>query len=201
MPGGSESRQADGVVGEHQGRFTSVYERVGAGIALVGPDGRWLWFNPTLCDIVGYGHDELMGKTFRDIAHPDDLDADVDQARQLLAGEIPTYSTQKRYIRKDGSIACTKLTVSLVRTPEGQPDYSISVVEDISGRRLSEEVFRTRAASTPRLCWMADRDGYIVWYNRRWVEYTGRNLEQLWGRKMLPVLDAEVQPRMLERWV
>lgn len=162
MLGSNESKRAEGVVGEGETRLPFAFDRAGAGIALVGPDGRWLWTNPTLCDIVGYGHDELMGLTPRDITHPDDLDADRDQARRLRAGEIGTYSTQKRYVRKDGSIACTKLTTSLVRTPDGQPDYSISVVEDIPGRRLSGELFRTLADSIPQLCWMADPDGHIV---------------------------------------
>src|SRR3954470_3281732 len=101
MPKGSESRRAGGVADEGPGLGTPVFEQVGAGIALAGPDGRWLWVNPTLCEIVGYGQDKLLGLKDRDITHPDDLDADLDQARQLMAGEIPTYSTQKRYVRKD----------------------------------------------------------------------------------------------------
>jgi PAS domain S-box-containing protein len=201
MPESRGAEQTDGVVREGQGRFPIAFDPVGVGIAVVAPNGRWLWVNQALCDFVGYGHDEMMGLSFQDITHPDDLDTDLTQARQLLAGEITTYSTQKRYLRKDGSIACAKLTASLVRMPEGQPDYSISVVEDISQRRLSEQAFRTLADSIPQLCWIADPDGHIVWYNRRWVEYTGMTLEQLWGRKLLPVLDAEAQPRVLERWV
>ena len=123
MPEGNESRRVGGIVGEGLGRLPSAFEQAAVGIAHVGLDGRWLRVNQKLCDIVGYGHDEMMGLTFRDITHPDDLDADLADARRLLAGEITTYSTQKRYVRKDGSIVCIKLTVSLARTPEGQPDY------------------------------------------------------------------------------
>ena len=47
---------------------------------------------------------------------------------------------------------------------------------------------------------MADPEGYIVWYNRRWLDYTGKTLEQMWGRRWVPVLEADVQPKVLERW-
>ena len=159
MPEGSESKRAERVVDEGQGRVPPAFEQAGVGIVLVGADGRWLWVNQTLCDIVGYRHDEMMGLTFRDITHPDDLDADLGQARQLMAGEIATYTTQKRYVCKDRSLVCIKATVSLVRTPPGQPDYFIAVVEDITRRRLGVELFRTLADSIPQLCWMADPEG------------------------------------------
>ena len=196
----SRLERVEEAVRESEERFRATFEQAAVGMALVGLDGRWLRVNRKLCDIVGYGHDEMMGLTFQDITHPDDLETDLAYARQLLAGEIPTYSMEKRYIRKDGSPVWINLTVSLARTPEGQPDYFISVVEDISQRKQAEELFRTLADSIPQLCWMADPDGYIVWYNRRWVDYTGKTLEQMWRRRWVPVLEADVQPKVLERW-
>jgi PAS domain S-box-containing protein len=157
----TEGKRVEEAGRESEGRFRAAFEQAGVGIALVGPDGRWLWVNQHLCDLVGHGHDELMGLTFRDITHPDDRDADVGEARQLLAGEIATSTTQKRYVRKDGSLVCVKVTLSLVRTPQGQPDYHIAVVEDITRKNLAGELFRTLADSIPQLCWMADPDGYI----------------------------------------
>ena len=115
--------------------------------------------------------------TFQDITHPDDLA----YARRLLAGEVETYSLEKRYVRKDRALVWANLTVSLARTPRGQPDYFVFVVEDVSERKQAEERARTLADSIPHLCWMADPDGYIVWYNRRWLDYTGRGYEQMKG--------------------
>jgi PAS domain S-box-containing protein len=200
MPESSKRERAEEAFREGEGRLRATYEQATIGIALVGLDGRWLWFNQQLCDIVGYSHEEMMGLTFQDITHPDDLDADLGQARRLRAGEITTYSTQKRYVRKDKSVVCIKLTASLVSTPPGQHDYLISVVEEITQRDLAVELFRTLADSIPQLCWVAVPEGYIVWYNRRWVDYTGRTLEQMWGRKWVPVLDADVRPKVMERW-
>ncbi|MEW5770080.1 MAG: PAS domain S-box protein [Pseudomonadota bacterium] len=118
--------------------YDATFEQVAVGIALVAPDGRWLRVNRKLCEIVGYSQAELLGKTFQDITHPDDLTADLEQVRRMLAGEIDTYAMEKRYLRKDGGEVWINLTVSLARRPDGTPDHFISVVEDIQRRKDAE---------------------------------------------------------------
>jgi len=122
----------------------ATFEQAAVGMALVAPDGHWLRVNRKLCAIVGYTPDELMGKTFQDITHPDDLDVDLDYVRRMLAKEIDTYSLEKRYLRKDGSLVWINLTVSLMWKHSGAPDYFISVVEDISARKAVEAALRER---------------------------------------------------------
>ncbi len=124
---------------ESEARFEGTFEQAAVGIALVAPDGRWLRVNGKLCSIVDYPQKELLTKTFQDITHPDDLDTDLDQVRRMLAGEIDTYTLEKRYYRKNDGIVWIDLTVSLVRKTDGSPDYFISVVEDISARKAAEQ--------------------------------------------------------------
>ena len=119
-------------------RFRSAFEQAAVGVAHVAPDGTWLRVNQKLCQIVGYSEEQLLQKTFQDITHPEDLDSDLEYVRQMLAGEIQTYSMEKRYIRQDSSIVWINLTVSLVRKDSGEPDYFISVVEDINDRKKTE---------------------------------------------------------------
>ncbi|NEQ43531.1 MAG: PAS domain S-box protein [Leptolyngbya sp. SIOISBB] len=95
--------------------------------------------NQRFCDIVGYPHNELIQLTFQDITHPDDLEADLEHVRDLLSGFAKTYSMEKRYIHKAGSIVWIKLTVALVRNVEEAPDYFIAVVQDISELKATEE--------------------------------------------------------------
>src|SRR4051812_38089327 len=125
-------------------RFRATFEQAAVGMAHVGLDGRWLYVNQKLCTIVGYSHNELMELTFQEITHPDDLKLDLDYLRRLLANEKTTYSIQKRYICKDGSAVWINLTVSLARKPDRQPDYLISVVEDITPRKKAEELLIER---------------------------------------------------------
>lgn len=124
---------------ETEERFRATFEQAAVGMAHVAPDGRWLRVNDRLCEIVGYTSEELRsGMTFGDITHPDDLEAELEQAGRLLAGEIDTYSDEKRYLHKGGGVVWIDLTVSLVRDGSGDPKYFISVIEDISRRKKSE---------------------------------------------------------------
>ncbi len=127
---------------ENEERFRSTFEQAAVGLAHVAPDGHWLRVNQKLCDIVGYSQEELLQKTFQDITYPDDLDADLEYVHRMLAGDISTYSMEKRYVRKDGSLVWINLTVALVHDRAGQPANFISVVEDISERKRTEEAMR-----------------------------------------------------------
>jgi PAS domain S-box-containing protein len=124
---------------ESQERFSAAFESSGIGMALVRSDGRWLEVNEALCRIVGYTEEELQGKTFQDMTHPEDLEADLAQVRRLLAGEFRHYSIEKRYFHKEGRIVWVLLTVSLVRNTQGVPLYFVCQIEDITEHKAMEE--------------------------------------------------------------
>lgn len=140
---GEARRQA---LAASEARFEATFEQAAVGMALVAPDGHWLRVNRKLYDITGYPRDELLTKTFQDITHPDDLDADLAQMRRMLAREIDTYSMEKRYYRKDGTLVWVNLTVSLVWKGDATPDYFISVIEDISARKRAEAALQESEA-------------------------------------------------------
>jgi PAS domain S-box-containing protein len=137
-PGTSDRGEAPDLLAELLRHFQATFEQAAVGLAHVSTDGRWLKVNARLCDILGYTHQELMGLRFQDITHTDDLAADLKQVQQMLAGELSTYSMEKRYFRKSGELLWVNLTVSLVRKPDGSPDYFISVIEDITRRHRAE---------------------------------------------------------------
>jgi PAS domain S-box-containing protein len=123
---------------DSEARFEATFEQAAMGIALLAPDGRWLRVNPALCRIVGYSEAELMTLSFQDLTFPDDLDIDLDRVGQLLAGTIPSYTLEKRYLRKQGDIVWSNLTVALVRHDDGRPAYFISMVENIQARKEAQ---------------------------------------------------------------
>lgn len=125
--------------------FEAAFANAPIGIALIGLDGSFQRVNKALCAIVGYPEHELVALTFQDITHPDDLDADVNEASRLLHGEIRSYQMDKRYYAKDGHIVWIRLSASLVRDAVGEPLHFISHIEDISARRRDEELLRRRA--------------------------------------------------------
>ncbi len=138
----TERAQAEDARRASEERYRQVEAHAPIGLALVSPDGHWLRVNPALCALVGYTEEELLAGTFQDVTHPDDLDADLEQVRQVLAGEIDTYRMEKRYIRKDGSLVWALLAVSLVRDAAGAPLYFIAQIQDIDERKRDEERLR-----------------------------------------------------------
>jgi PAS domain S-box-containing protein len=135
----TERRRIEDVLRESEERFRATFEHAAIGAAQVGVDGRWLRVNRRLGEIVGYEPEELLQTTFQEITHPDDLERDLAHLRHLLADELRTYTTEKRYLRRDGSIVWVNLTVSLVRDAAGEPAYFIAAVEDISERKKAQE--------------------------------------------------------------
>ncbi|TCV89658.1 EAL domain-containing protein [Sulfurirhabdus autotrophica] len=130
--------EADASLRESEERFRATFSQAAMGLAHVSLEGRWLRVNQKLCEITGYSEEELLGFTFQDVTHPDDLDEDLEFIRKMLAEEIHDYSLEKRYIHKSGAYIWINLTVSLARNADGQPNYFISVIEDISRRKRIE---------------------------------------------------------------
>ncbi len=135
----TERRRIEETLRESEERFRATFEHAAVGAAQVGIDGRWLRVNRRLCEIVGYTQDEMLGMTFAEITHAEDLEADLEQTRAMLRGESQTFTMEKRYVKKDGSTVWVNLTVSLVREASGEPRYFIAVIEDISERKRVEE--------------------------------------------------------------
>ncbi|MFR9704529.1 PAS domain S-box protein [Aeromonas sanarellii] len=131
---------------QSENRFQATFEQAAVGIALVSPDGHWLRVNQRLCDMLGYRADELTEMTFQQLTHPDDLFIDETHVARVLAGEIPHYTLQKRYLHKGGETIWTTLTVALVRNLDEEPDYFISIIEDNRQNKETEEALRRNEA-------------------------------------------------------
>jgi PAS domain S-box-containing protein len=123
---------------ESEERFRLTIDEAPIGMALVDLEGRGLRANRVLCELLGYGAEELRELHFKEFTHPEDVDADLALLAQLAAGVIPRYQLGKRYLRKDGTVVDAMLSVSVVRAPDGAPRYYIAQVEDVTERRRLE---------------------------------------------------------------
>ncbi|GAB3991051.1 sensor histidine kinase [Nocardioides marmoraquaticus] len=115
---------------EQQLRLTAYNAPIGQ--AIVDLDGHWRTVNPALAALTGYTPEQLLGMTFQDITHPDDLDLDLDLLRRLLEREIDSYRMEKRYFDAAGDIIWVLLSVALVRDDDGDPLYFVSQILDIT---------------------------------------------------------------------
>jgi PAS domain S-box-containing protein len=156
---------ANSALRESEERFRGAFDGASIGMALVSPEGRFLEVNRALCGILGYTDDELLAKTFQDLTHPDDLEADRDQARQLLANEITTYQVEKRYLCKDGRVAWVRVTVSLVHDAQSDPLYFVFQMQDVTpykaagaALREAEARYRTLVEQIPAVVYVDPAD-------------------------------------------
>ncbi|MEC4723773.1 PAS domain S-box protein [Noviherbaspirillum sp. CPCC 100848] len=159
--------------------FLSAFQYSAIGKGLVSLDGQWLEVNDALCGIVGYSRTELKSISFQDITHPNDLEQDLTLASQLANGEIPFYHLEKRYIRKDGSIAWVHLTGSLARDDDGSPDFFIAQVVDITARKQLEFEREAFFELSPDFLAIIDKEGFFEQVSPAWTYLLGWSQEEL----------------------
>ncbi len=190
---------------ESEERFRFAMHFSSIGVALVAPDGRWLGVNPALCEIVGYGENELLATDVQSITFPDDRDADAVQLRQMLDRAIETYQTDKRFVRKDGYVVWTQLSGSLVWLQSREPHYFIYQIQDITDRvnaeralRDSEERFRSIAEATQEWIWEIDAEGIYTFCSPAVEAILGYAPDQLIGKSCLDIMPPGIRQTMAD---
>ena len=114
-------------------------------------EGQYLSVNEEFCRMLGYEKDELLERGIRDVTHEEDYHVDIKLHRQLIAGEIPHYKIEKRFLRKDGQVIWADLTRCVIRDIQGNALYVVGIAMDITERHLAEEALlraRTKAEKT-----------------------------------------------------
>lgn len=144
-------------------RFRGIFELSAVGMAMVDATGQWLLVNHRLSNILGYSETELSTRTFQSLTYPDDLPDNLANMESLLSGRRNFYEMEKRYVRKDGSVIWTKVTVALTRGLDQRPEYFVAAIEDISPRKAAERAigeselrYRSIFAASPQPMWVWD---------------------------------------------
>jgi PAS domain S-box-containing protein len=193
---------------ESEEQFRATYEHAAIGIQMLSLDGRPFHSNGMLCRILGYSQHELEHRDFNDITHPEDLRREMPLLQDLLAGRIPSYTIEKRYLHKDGHSVWVRVTSSLARVAE---PYRISIIEDITARKQAEEqlvklnrVLKALSDSSHALLHAAEESAYLQEVCRIIVEDCGYAMvwigyaEQDEARSVRPAAHAGFERGYLE---
>ena len=135
----TERKRTQEALRQSEERLRALFDHAAAGMALVDTDGYVLAMNQANCRFLGYSQEEIVGMHFADFVHPEDQDADAALYESLLQGQRDSYVMDKRYVRRHGEIVWGRLSVSLVRGQNRQPQYTAIVCEDITDRKRAEE--------------------------------------------------------------
>ncbi len=153
----TERKRAEEALRESEARFRSYFELPLVGIAITSPEKGWIEVNHQICSMLGYSREELLRMTWSELTHPEDLAADVEQFNRILAGQIDSYSMDKRFIRKNGEVIWTSIAVGCVRDSGGKVQHIIALALDITERKQAEERARREAARAKALARVAAR--------------------------------------------
>jgi PAS domain S-box-containing protein len=159
----TERKKMEQSILEKEARFRGYFEHSQIGMAVTSPTKGWLEANGQLQKMLGYSLDELHKLTWAELTHPADLEADAKQFERILAGEIDNYALDKRFIRKDGEIVYTNLTVACIRAETGDVLHVLASFQDITERKkmdydLRERIKELDEAQSAMLNMMEDLD-------------------------------------------
>jgi PAS domain S-box-containing protein len=184
---------------ESEARFRAMFEGAPIGMALVDLERTILKANPVMREMLGYSETEIRGLRSVDLAHPDDREADFSLFNQLVAGQRNRYQVEKRYRHKQGQWVWTRLSVSLVRDAVGRPQFAISMLEDITEQRqtqeAAEEIRRQQEAilsNIADMAWLKDRESRFIAMNDTLARFCGGAPGDLVGKTDLDIWPPEL---------
>lgn len=173
--------------------FKKIFDSSPLGIALVTKELIFFSVNSAWESMTGYSEKELIRLTVRDITHPEHISGDMENIRMLMEGKIPVYRTEKRYIRKNGSILWGSLTVSVLRSISGSVEYLVAQIEDITERKeaeiaikKSEQQFRETLELLDEGYYHCTLEGTLIEHNLAFNRILGIELSKNMRGVMMP---------------
>lgn len=180
----SERKRAESQLRERDERLRLFFEAPLIGMALTTQSFGWEEVNQKLCNILGLERDELLASSWQQLSHPGDLPTEQSRLEPVLQGSSDGFEMDKRFLRGDGQVVYTRVSLSVVRGTGGRPTLFLLLVEDISARREAEARYRTLVEHAPEAILLFSPDGGIVEFNENALQLFRYRREELLGRSI-----------------
>ncbi len=180
----SERKRAESQLRERDERLRLFFEAPLIGMALTTQAFGWEEINQKLCSILGRSREELLASTWHQLSHPDDMAAEKARLEPVLLGSSDGFEMDKRFLRGDGQVVYTRVSLSVVRGSAGRPTLFLLLVEDISARREAEARYQTLVEHAPEAILLFSPEGGIVEFNENALRLFRYQREELRGRSI-----------------
>jgi diguanylate cyclase (GGDEF)-like protein/PAS domain S-box-containing protein len=141
-------------------RLAAAFYNAPIGMALTDLEGRFMRVNKVLCEITGYGPDELLRRSFNHLIHPDDIEQSAGAVAAVHAAHADYTRADRRFVTRDGRETWVEVHSTVVHDAEGRPSHLLAQIADTTERHELEEQLR----------YLADHDGLTGLINRRRLE-------------------------------
>ena len=189
----SDRKTAEISIQNSESLFRSLFEQSILGIAFSRLDTQIpepIYVNQKLCDMLGYSESELLSMTFADIVYPEDLASAREEIKKLKEGTRLSYSSERRYICKNGHVFWGKTSVSFLEGLSQYPSLKVVLIEDITDRKQaeialqeSEERFRLFAENSNAVMWISQADSLETFL------YINPAYENIWGKSRQSLIE------------
>ncbi|NDC36651.1 MAG: PAS domain S-box protein, partial [Proteobacteria bacterium] len=201
----TQRKTAEAALSKSEERFKRFFELPLIGVGVSSSERRWLDVNPRFCQMLGYSRDELIGRSWVEFTHPEDLPNNIGVIDRAANQEIDQWSYDKRFIRKDGTILYVTTSGACVRKADGTVDYYLALHQDISERKRSEqEILRQRKFlrevidASPNVIFAKDRGGRYTLANRSMADAYHTTHEAVVGKTDFDLVDERSAAEFVE---
>src|SRR5262245_3619963 len=167
-------------------RLRRFFELPLIGMSITSPDRRYVEVNQKLCDILGYSMGQLIGMSWVDVTHPDDVTENVRLLEETLRGKTEGYVMYKRFIHREEHIVYVSISARCERRADRTVDYLTVIVQDITQRKQAEDRLMESEAQLrllteliPQHIWTGFPSSTADFRNQRWLDYTGMTIEEV----------------------
>ena len=142
----TERKIAEQKLRESTERFRVAFECSASGMCLMGTDGTFSSVNQAMCAMFDCPREQLEGKRFGDVTHPDDCHLSMEAVHRMISGKEQSVMMEKRYIRANGDVFWASVSSALVRDGDGRPVHFIAQIQDITERKAMERELKEKEA-------------------------------------------------------